>query len=1193
MALPDILIQLTYVIIGVIVFFMGFLLVYKNLKKINTVEGEKFNGSDWLAMIGFGLLFGLAMIFIVNITFELILPVEIPSIAGYVLMIMLGVLVIYPLWEVIFLGRPTSDSVHDFHKFLESKILDRFKGKVAYLVSLLIFIIIYLVPIIIINLISNEPWQQIAFIWFLLFPLFFLAYFAANGTVSGIIAKTYTNTIPARVMTKGKLGNKKVIGIIMVAVTWIPFMLNIYNFGNPILKAIRGVGEIPTESSTSSQLDKYNAYISLFTTTVFGIKGFFSKFWNKKSKTKTIDFLFSGYLMIGIGVNMLLSFVQIDPSVVASIFDSIPIPFIASLGDVFYNYTLLLPIIIISSGITFVYGIINLVQVNSDFHSDIRLQSTTKAFGKIDLDKMVESRNEMLEDLEKGKQDKKKKEKKKKYDYATLYKSLLLAPSYSKYGVDLNEQVRQKAAQYLFLMSVDDREIAQKIIEFIFAVTIEKDTIEKDITEIQEQYYLSKEAFDSLGEIGEIYPDLVMERLINALEIVDNYTQRYILDALGDIGETKENMKVILSKILPLFSSKRYDVRLAAFQAMSEMILEGDSSDKEFVKLALDAVYTVLKDDTNEGAIDTCLEALVKMSARIADDIDIEKIIPFLTYSKGKDQDTTDFIIQNAIIILSYMVYYNMDQFTAILNDLKPFLKDQRDFIRYAAVDALGNYILKCPEDKIDDILVELLILSTNDANDDVAHIATESIAEFLIMHKGYKITIDNQTISILDYYMNALVSSNVQVTENASEALKQISPLYDEDIYPQLEKHLKSQENLELVRDCLHVIAVSGVEEHLSTDLELIYSLTEHEDPSVRSEAILTLGFLGKNRPEIKPEVIVKRLDDKDPQVRRESIFALGKIGKQNPTAVVPVLIQKFFELDRHDEDKVSEVELYAETLGEIGKVHPSNEIIITLQNVLMGDTNPFSKDVIARALGTIGYGMIQSGKAIKRIENDAFYNQISWLRSADKAEYTIGNLIIIFLEALQLKGIPDSVMNEISDSIQDLLPVFLFAQKDEKKPKNEDVILETIKSLLAQAYYANYNNEILETIDRVDSLLSFKRFFKTEDEILQKQFIFYATQYTADGKQFHDQGEVFLLLKDQDPEYLKYALKSFEISQQLSPYEFYTPNAVLQMGIIHKTLNNRELAKQKFEEALEIFTSLDEVDKMRECDANLKELS
>ncbi len=72
------------------------------------------------------------------------------------------------------------------------------------------------------------------------------------------------------------------------------------------------------------------------------------------------------------------------------------------------------------------------------------------------------------------------------------------------------------------------------------------------------------------------------------------------------------------------------------------------------------------------------------------------------------------------------------------------------------------------------------------------------------------------------------------------------------------------------------------------------------------------------------------------------------------------------------------------------------------------MGDTNPFSKDVIAHALAAIGHGMIRSGNATKRIENDAFYNSVNWLRSQSKKEYTIGNLIIIFIEALQLKAIP-----------------------------------------------------------------------------------------------------------------------------------------------------------------------------------------
>ena len=118
------------------------------------------------------------------------------------------------------------------------------------------------------------------------------------------------------------------------------------------------------------------------------------------------------------------------------------------------------------------------------------------------------------------------------------------------------------------------------------------------------------------------------------------------------------------------------------------------------------------------------------------------------------------------------------------------------------------------------------------------------------------------------------------------------------------------------------------------------------------------------------------------------------------------------------------------------------------------MGDTHVLAKDVIAKALYAIGEGMVRSGNARRIIENKQFYNQVSWLSVSKKEQYTIGNLIIMLIEAMQLKGVPDEVMNEISDSLQDLLPVFLFAKQ---KKRNE--ILLTIKLLLQTAYYSNYN--------------------------------------------------------------------------------------------------------------------------------------
>ncbi|MHA1476226.1 MAG: HEAT repeat domain-containing protein [Promethearchaeota archaeon] len=674
----------------------------------------------------------------------------------------------------------------------------------------------------------------------------------------------------------------------------------------------------------------------------------------------------------------------------------------------------------------------------------------------------------------------------------------------------------------------------------------------------------------------------ILTRLIEALSTSNIQIQRYILDALGDIGEKKENLIVILDEIEPLLVSPRYELRTAAFQAISEMVMEGASEDKQFVQIALNKIYNIIADNyKNPDVIDTAMESLVQMSAKIANDLDIAKILPFIHYSEGKDKDTKDYIIQNAIIVLGYMVYYNIETFP--LQDIRNYLKDERNFIRYVACDAIGNFILKCSQEHKETLLIDLMVMSLHDEDSDVNEMSAESITEFLILNKNYEPVIDGQKISVLDYYLKALSSSKKTVSEKASEALKSISPLYEENIYPQLEEIIKKQENLELVRDCLHVIALSGIEEHLSVDLSLIYNLTEHTDASVRAEAIYTLGLLSKNRSEIDEKYVIKLIDDKDPQVRQETIFALGKIGINKPDEVIPVLIQGFFEIDRLSDDKINEVELFAESLGLIGAEHPSNEIIITLQSTLMGDTNPFTKDVIAHALGAIGHGMIRSGNATKRIENDAFYNRVSWLRRSGKKEYTIGNLVIIFIEALQLKAIPNTVMDEISDAVQDLLPVFLFVDEDERK-KNR--ILTTIKELLAQAYYSNYNNEILETIDRVDSLISFKRSFETDLTSLQEQFIFFAKQYTNDGKQFYDQGKVFLELANKDPEFFDYALRSFEVAIELAPFEFYTPNCLMYMASILEHNEEYQKAKKKFEEALEIFSSLDEVEKMKECE-------
>ncbi len=1164
MALIDILIPISYIVVFLLVFFLGFFLVYSSLQKVNTVEGEKFVLEDWVSCTAFGAMFALVFVFILDIAYLYLLPFVGLSndnpIAGYCFIVLLGILIIYPLWEVFFLGRPTSDSVHDFHKFLESKILDKFRGKTAYLVSFLIFLVLYIIPILILSVIFPEyNFLQFGFVWLLIFPLFFLSYFAASGTMVNIIGVKYTKSFSKKILDNQKepvSPVSKLLNLLFIFIAWIPFLLAIFNIYS-------GFSSIAVPNETSEGI---TALLSLFTTVVFGIQGFFKRFWNKKSKTKIIDFIFSGYIFIGIGLNMLINFSVLDDEIPKVIFRFLPL-----LVDVFQNNYIILPLIIVQSVVLVVYGMVLFLDKKSDFHADIRLSNAISAYGEIDIEELAGL--------------KKEKKKKKKYDFLTLYKSLLLPPEYNKYGVDLNRAVRVKAGQNLFLISEKNNKSAKKIVDFIFKTCILPVKVSDPKSRVA---YISKDSIDLLGEIGEIYPDIVMDRLINALSNVDIRMQKYILDALGDIGESKENLAKILTKIQPFLSDPRYEVRTAALQAIAEMVLEGDSTDKEFVATALNSIYLVLEDYKNAEAIDTALDGLVKMCTKIPKDVNIDKVLKFLDYNEGKDKDTINFIIQNTISIISYVVYYNLDKFP--LEKMQKFLKDERVYLRYSAADALGNYILKCEDSsKKEEIILDLMEHSLNDADPDVNSMCLESVAEFLIVNRGYEVSIDNQTISVLKYYTSALHSSEKRTVENASEALKSIAPLFQDDIYPILQENILG-ENIEVARDCMHTLGLLDASIHQKVDLEMIYKFVEHEDPFTRSEAIFTLGMLSKNRYDIDENILIKHLNDEDPQARQETIFSLGKLGKLKPKIITQALIEKLFTLDVESEENISELELLAESLGEIGSEHPSNEIIITLQQNLMGATNIFVKDVVAKSLWKVGNGMIRMGTANQMIESESFYNQISWLQAAKK-EYTIGNIIIIMIEALQQKGIPESVMDIISDSIQDLLPVFLFI-KDQKK---KDDILNTIKFLLAQAYYSNYNREILETIDRIDSLLSFKRSFEVgENETLKKQFIFYAKQYTTDGKQWHDQGEIFMLLQPQsdDPRFLNYALRSFEISIALSPHEYYTANCHFQIGIIYKEKKDFEQARQKFEEAYEIFTSLDEIEAMQECEQNLNEI-
>ncbi|MHA1340774.1 MAG: hypothetical protein ACTSRZ_11865 [Promethearchaeota archaeon] len=1171
----DILIQGTYYIAFIVGLISGFMMVFRNLRKVNIIESEKFSVEDWITCIAFSVIFALTITFIVNLTYEVFSPIDIPSIAGYILFIMLGILIIYPLWEVIFLGRPTSDAVHDFHRFLETKILDKFKGNVAYVISACIFLVLYIIPVLIIMKLTGQAFLDIAFVWFMMFPLFFLAYYAAIGQSSSIITSIYSKNIKKDYFPKStstfSIIFKKLLFPIQVLIVFIPFFIAIYNVYGPINTVIHGGG---FEAKSNIII----AILALFNSIVFGIKGFFTKFWNRKSKTKSLDFLFGAYIFLAIGINILISFITIDLTIASTMGKSILESVLSVqifgyqplvvLKPLMSNYSFLMPLMIIQSLIIILYDIKFLINTNSELYADMRLAATNNAFG-LTIEELIDRRKRQ------------QRFKRGKFKIPVLIKSILLPPVYNKYGYDYNHVVRFKASNFLYVIAVENKDLAEQITQILLKNVIEKNTKGK-----RKQSYISKIAVDWLGFIGKKYPEFVFKPLMEGYHKGNRILQQFILDAIGDIGESLENINMVLEDVIPLLLNDDFTIRTAAMASISEMVLEGDFENEEFIIPILSRTYDILNKYYKTGRyMETALQLLHNFCLKVPDKIDIQKIMPFLNYNETKNPIIKGFIEEYAIRIIGITVYYNLDKFPK--QEIIKYTNDSRNYIRYVAIDALGNYILKKPDDPDAKQIVQILLeKSLKDEDPDVNEMSVESIAEFLIMNPRFQAEKLGNEEYILNYYLDALENENRTIKENASEALKSIASFAKKDLWPIFKQKILGG-NKEVARDIIHALALMDAEFHKNVELEVIYKMLQEKEANTRAEAIFALSKIAETREDIDYKKIINHLDDPDPQVRLESILTLGKIGKKKPKEIVPILISKFYNLDRQSILNVTETELYAESLGVIGEVFPSNEIIITLQQALMGDTNKLAKDVVAKALWQIGNGMIKTGKAIRTIESEEFYNQISWLSNAKK-EYTIGNLIIIFIEALQQKRIPPEVMDIISDAMQDLLPVFVFI-KDQRNPNQ---ILNIMKELLAQAYYSNYEDEILEIIDRIDSLISFKRYFEVSDPLLKEDAEFYAKQYTPDGKQFHDQGLTFMLLEKQGKEYLDYALKSFEIAVDLSPHEYFTPDCYFQQGIIYLKKGEKQKAREMFLQAKEIYTSIDEIEKMKLCEKYLSSL-
>jgi hypothetical protein len=928
----------------------------------------------------------------------------------------------------------------------------------------------------------------------------------------------------------------------------------------------------------------------LVSSLIFGIQGFFTKYWTKKSKTKAIDFFFGAYVIAGIGINILINFLTTNSKALEGLFhvEIFGFKFLSDLEFLADDPRLILPVLIIQSIIVLIYSIYILRQGDSETVASVKLGVLNKAL-KLPTEKDL-MRIKNMESNVRHEMEKILKIKYRKIDYVTILNSLIQPPVYTKFGTDLNERIRNKAVYTISIIASDKFDKIPEIIEFLFNETINNDKVK----------YYNPECFDALAEIGIHHPARIMDSFISIMPTSEQILKQYILQSLHTMGKAQKNIDYILenTELVEMMRGKSFHVKRAAimvivtigmyakntslvFDKVAEVLRRGMEANKEGRVLT-----GSLQED--EYILESTIESLVQFVYKDPKSLDVHSILPFLDFnSYSKDYDVDSYILVYVLKILAVVSFHNA-KFIPI-DEVLRLTHDYRPHVRYNATDLAGNWCLVMKNNEYMHKIKEMMIF---DDDTDVRDMAVDSVADYILTMAENENT--EFTHSVLEYVLEYLNGENETYAENASEAIKFIlvhdlpEKLFNEIIENVL-KIFRVVRNDEVFCDLVDLfakLAEKGTYDLNPNDIQLIKHKMKNGTAYVKSRLLWTIPIFSEIDTVNVIHEIKALLNDKVSEVRYNALFALSKMGTRSQTVarnVIEILLEKYDSLDK-DQNSV-EMELIFEAFGVIGEKYPFYKIIISLQNALLGDINPFCKDVTSKALYAIAKGMIVNYRRHNQGEIEERRETYGYPKY--QREFNAGDLVLFLIDGIQQKALPESVINIINDSLQDLLPYYLIQEDEELGYQSLNIIQE----LLIQAYYSNFSNEILETIDWLFTLKMFKLYVQEEDDLLKEQAKELALQYTYDGEQFYDMGEFFTSLKF-FARRIDYAFCAYELALELDDSAFYAPKCHEEIGKILNFRGRPDIARIHLEKACRFYEFYDDIKKLKECEEIMSRL-
>ncbi|MFX1257632.1 MAG: hypothetical protein ACFFAN_07230, partial [Promethearchaeota archaeon] len=318
-------------IIFIIIFILGFFIIYK---QVALVKKGEFRLKDQLQCIIYGIIFSLAIMIVISMAFIFTVEtpefwdksaIAAPDIHPFALLIpfilCLIYVSIYPLVDFLFiaLSEETDEGLTPFHKFIGRNIINITNSKIVSVIMAIVLYLAFVIPPFLLSLLGL-PFLMIWISWMLVYPLMILTYYGSKGYISGITNVYFHLPDPSRSLFLSFEDGKRTIqefradpfprilfGAMLFVIVW------------AIISAIQTIAFFFTGTLAISP---YSYAGIVFVTLLFGVIGYFTRFWGRKIKYRGIDIYFAAYLMAAVGINVLINFLIVNSEKLYDTFNS-------------------------------------------------------------------------------------------------------------------------------------------------------------------------------------------------------------------------------------------------------------------------------------------------------------------------------------------------------------------------------------------------------------------------------------------------------------------------------------------------------------------------------------------------------------------------------------------------------------------------------------------------------------------------------------------------------------------------------------------------------------------------------------------------------------------------------------------------------------------------------------------------------